>query len=447
VKLWACRNERGTGTAIQFGYRLVLANNLAKRTERRRRRQGVAMSKMLSGMRVIEGSAFVAAPSGGMHLALLGADVIRFDPIGGSLDYTRWPLAPGGASLYWASLNKGKRSIQVDLRSGEGRDIVSGLICAPGDQGGMFLTNFPARGWLGYESMREHRDDVIMVTITGNPDGSTAVDYTVNAAVGYPMATGPSELAEPVNHVLPAWDVICGQQAALGLLAADRHRRTTGAGQLVTLALSDVAMSTVANMGHIAEAEILGEQRARLGNDLYGAFGRDFVTSDGHRFIVVAISIKQWKGMLEATGTTAQVHALEQELGVDFADEGERFTHRDRLFALVEGYAARTPMVQVAESLNTHGCCWGQYNDFLGMVENDVRCSTDNPMFQRVDQPGVGSVLSAGSPLRFSADDHVVVPPAPVLGANTDQVLEELLGLSTSEIAGLHDRKVVAGPA
>ena len=142
------------------------------------------MSTMLSGMRVIEGSAFVAAPSGGMHLALLGADVIRFDPIGGSIDYTRWPLAPGGASLYWTSLNKGKRSIQVDLRSDEGRDVVRGLICAPGDQGGMFLTNFPARGWLGYESMREHRDDVIMVTITGNPDGSTAVDYTVNAAVG-----------------------------------------------------------------------------------------------------------------------------------------------------------------------------------------------------------------------------------------------------------------------
>jgi len=377
----------------------------------------------------------------------LGADVIRFDPIGGSIDYTRWPLAPGGASLYWTSLNKGKRSIQVDLRSDEGRDIVRGLISAPGDQGGMFLTNFPARGWLGYESMREHRDDVIMVTITGNPDGSTAVDYTVNAAVGYPTATGPSGAVEPVNHVLPAWDVICGQQAALGLLAADRHRRLTGAGQLVTLALSDVAMSTVANMGHVAEAEILGEQRPRLGNDLYGAFGRDFMTSDGERFIVVAISMKQWTGMLEATGITAQVQLLEQELGVDFADEGERFNHRDRLFALVETYASQTSMAQVAASLNAHGCCWGQYSDFLGMVNNDPRCSTENPMFQRVDQPGVGSVLSSGSPLRFGADEHVVVPPAPVLGADTDQVLEELLGLSTSEIAGLHDRNVVAGPA
>ncbi len=404
------------------------------------------MSTMLSGMRVIEGSAFVAAPSGGMHLALLGADVIRFDPIGGSIDYTRWPLAPGGASLYWTSLNKGKRSIQIDLRSPEGRDLVQGLVGAPGDNAGMFLTNFPARGWLSYESMREQRDDVIMVAITGNPDGSTAVDYTVNAAVGYPMATGPVDSDAPVNHVLPAWDVICGQQAALGLLAADRHRRATGTGQLVTLALADVAMSTVANLGHVAEAEILGGQRARLGNDLYGAFGRDFLTSDGQRFIVVAISIKQWNGMLEATGTSAQVAALEQELGVDFSDEGERFNHRDRLFALIEQYSARTPMAQVAAALDKNGCCWGKYNDFLGMVQNDERCSTANPMFQRVDQPGVGSVLSAGSPLRFGADDDVVVPPAPILGADTDQVLEELLGLSPTEVAALHDRGVVAGP-
>ena len=398
-------------------------------------------------MRVIEGSAFVAAPSGGMHLALLGADVIRFDPIGGSIDYTRWPLAPGGASLYWTSLNKGKRSIQIDLRSDEGRGLIHGLVGAPGDAGGMFLTNFPARGWLGYEAMKQAREDVIMVAIKGNPDGSTAVDYTVNAAVGYPSATGPAGSTEPVNHVLPAWDVICGQQAALGLLAADRHRRQTGNGQLVELALADVAMSTVANLGHVAEAEILGEQRPRLGNDLYGAFGRDFVSQDGERFIVVAISIKQWLGTLEATGTADDVAALEKELGVDFSDEGERFNHRDRLFALVDSYAASTPMAEIAASLDAHRCCWGQYSDFRGMVANDLRCSTDNPMFQRVDQPGVGSVLSSGSPLHFGADTNVIVPPAPVLGADTDQILEELLGLSTTEIAGLHDRGVVAGPA
>jgi len=382
-----------------------------------------------------------------MHLALLGADVIRFDPIGGGIDYTRWPLAPGGASLYWTALNKGKRSIQVDVRSDEGRELIHGLVSAPGSDGGMFLTNFPARGWLSYDAMKKQRDDLIMVAITGNPDGSTAVDYTVNASVGYPLVTGPSAAVEPVNHVLPAWDVICGQQAALGLLAAARHRQMHNEGQLVTLALSDVAMSTVANLGHVAEAEILGEQRARLGNDLYGAFGRDFVSSDGQRFIVVAISGKQWRGLLTASGLAEPVAVLEANRGVDFADEGERFNHRAELYELFDRYAASTTMSSIAEAFNDNGCCWGYYRDFLGMVEQDPRCSTANPMFQVVNQPGVGSVLSAGSPLRFGAGNLDQVPAAPILGADTDQVLEELLGLSTSEVASLHDRGVVRGPA
>jgi len=101
---------------------------------------------ILGGLRVVEGSAFVAAPLGGMTLAQLGADVIRFDDMGGGLDQHRWPLAADGQSLFWAGLNKGKRSIRVDLRRPEGRELITSLITAPGDQGGLFLTNFPARG-------------------------------------------------------------------------------------------------------------------------------------------------------------------------------------------------------------------------------------------------------------------------------------------------------------
>ncbi|HMX23487.1 MAG TPA: CoA transferase, partial [Accumulibacter sp.] len=79
------------------------------------------MDGILKGLRVVEGSAFVAAPLGGMTLAQLGADVIRFDPIGGGLDYGRWPLTLDGRhSLFWASLNKGKRSIAVDIRAPRG---------------------------------------------------------------------------------------------------------------------------------------------------------------------------------------------------------------------------------------------------------------------------------------------------------------------------------------
>ena len=78
------------------------------------------MTGILAGMRVVEGSAFVAAPLGGMTLAQLGADVIRFDPIGGGLDYNRWPITDEGKSLFWPGLNKGKRSIQIDLGTGAG---------------------------------------------------------------------------------------------------------------------------------------------------------------------------------------------------------------------------------------------------------------------------------------------------------------------------------------
>ena len=108
------------------------------------------MSGPLNGMRVIEGSAFVAAPSGGMTLAQLGAEVIRFDPIGGGLDYKRWPLTDDGQSLYWAGLNKGKKSIQVDFRSEEGQELLKALITASGEDAGYFLTNFPAEGWLSF---------------------------------------------------------------------------------------------------------------------------------------------------------------------------------------------------------------------------------------------------------------------------------------------------------
>ena len=112
------------------------------------------MPGILSGLRIVEGSAFVAAPLGGLTLAQLGADVIRFDQIGGGPDFTRWPVAADGQSLFWAGLNKNKRSVQVDLASPRGREIVRQLIAAPGEGGGIFLTNFPARGWLGYERAR-----------------------------------------------------------------------------------------------------------------------------------------------------------------------------------------------------------------------------------------------------------------------------------------------------
>ena len=126
------------------------------------------MTPVLEGLRVVEGSAFVAAPLGGMTLAQLGAEVIRFDAIGGGLDYQRWPVTEEGVSLFWAGLNKGKKSIQVDLRSEAGREIITQLITQPGPDNGIFLSNFPESSWLSYERLRQERDDLIYVNIDFN---------------------------------------------------------------------------------------------------------------------------------------------------------------------------------------------------------------------------------------------------------------------------------------
>ena len=400
------------------------------------------MSGVLSGMRVVEGSAFVACPSGGMTLAQHGADVIRFDAIGGGIDYHRWPLTPDGQSLYWQGLNKGKRSIQVDLRSPEGRELITTLATAPGPDTGIFTTNFPAVGWLSYDSLRQHRDDLIMVAITGNHDGSTAVDYTVNCAMGYPWLTGTDGT---INHVLPAWDIICGQTAAVGVLAAERQRSRTGQGSLVNLALSDVALAAVSMLGHVAEAQLMGTQRPRIGNDIYGAFGRDFELADGEHIQLVAVSARQWQGIVSACGIAEEVAALEAETGLDFTRvDGDRYLALDRLNPLVAQWCAAHTLAEASAALEAQGVCWGRYQSMLDLVANDPRCSTANPLFAEVVHPETGEYLTPGPPLRFS-DKHQVDPgPAPRLGQHTDEVLADVLGLSAAEIASLHDRQVVA---
>jgi 2-methylfumaryl-CoA isomerase len=405
------------------------------------------MAGILAGMRVVEGSAFVAAPLGGMTLAQLGADVIRFDPIGGGLDAYRWPITAAGKSLFWAGLNKGKRSIAVDMRSPRGKELLTNLITAPGENAGLFLTNFPAAGWLNYATLTACRADLIMVNIVGNPDGSSAVDYTVNPATGFTWTTGPSNLSTPVNHLLPAWDVITGTLAATGLLAAERKRRLEGTGQFIRLALADVALATVGHLGNIAEVQINKTERPRHGNYLYGAFGRDFATTDGKRVMVVGLTARQWRGLVSAVGIGDACGQIEQLLGIELAKEGDRFAAREVISALIEPWVASRTLSEVREVFDAHDVCWGPYQTFSELVGTDPRCSTANPMFAEVDQPGIGSYLMPGSPLEFSAYDRVPPAPAPLLGQHTDEVLAGILGLSGAEIGRLHDEGVVAGLA
>ncbi len=407
------------------------------------------MYDLLKGLRVVEGSAFVAAPTCGLYLAQMGAEVIRFDSIGGGPDFRRWPLAENGSSLYWEGLNKGKKSVALNLSSPEGREIAQRLAASGGaggaQEGAMFVTNFPVEGFLSYATLSALNRDLICVRVMGWADGSQGMDYTINSALGLPLMTGPTDDARPVNHVLAAWDLLTGAYCAFALTAALIGRMRGEGGREIRVPLSDVGAATMANLGFAAEALKTGEPRPRMGNDLYGAFGRDFITRDGQRLMLLCVTPRQWSQALEALGITGEVAAIEAELGVSFAaDEGLRFTHRARLYPLFERAFAAKDAADLTPALDAGGVTWGAYQTMVDAL-GDRRLYKDNPLFQTVRHPSGLDYIAPGAMGTVLPDVRRAVKPAPRLGQHTDEVLAEVLGMSGSEIGRLHDAGLVAG--
>ncbi len=403
------------------------------------------MNNLLADLRIVEFSAFVAAPLGGMTMAQFGAEVIRIDPLKGGIDHYRWPVTDSGASIYWAGLNKAKRSVALALDKPEGRELAKAIATAPGPGAGIVLTNLPPLPGLDYASLKAARDDIIMLRLIGNRDGSAAVDYTVNAASGFPLVTGTG--GAPINNVLPAWDIATGLYLSTALLAAERHRTRTGQGQEVVAALADVMLAMVGHLGYIGDVQINGRSRPPLGNDLYGSFGRDFATADGRRVMIIALTPRQWRALGRATGTGDALAAIGPRLGVDLDSEAGRFAARDAIADIIAPWCAARTRAGIAAVFAGSGVLWGPFQEFAELVGADPRCSTANPLFAEIDQPGIGRYLAPGLPLDFSAAPRQPTRPAPLLGQHTDQVLGEVLGLSAAEIGRLRDSGIAAGPA
>ena len=403
------------------------------------------MTGILAGLRIVEGSAFIAAPLGGMTLAQLGADVIRFDDLKGGLDSDRWPVTKDGNSIYWAGLNKGKRSIAVDLRSSKGRELLTALITAPGEGGGIFSTNMPARGWLSYEELSKKRADLIALNIVGDRHGAANVDYTVNSITGFPLVTGPKDHQGPVNNVLPAWDIATAYAAAMSILAAERHRRLTGKGQRIVLPLQDMALAAVSATGYIGEAVINSVDRPRFGNEIFGTFGRDFRTKDGRYVMICIFSDRHLEALAKAGGFADAFARIEKDKGVDLKLEADRWNARAEIAAVLEPWVAGQSAADVAAALKKAGALWAPYQSFRELSQ-DKDAVLDNPMFTVLDQPGIGRYPVAATPFQFGAFERQLPRVAPTLGQHTDEILSAILGLSDREIGKLHDDKVVGGP-
>ena len=396
------------------------------------------MYNLLEGLSVIEASSFVASPTAGLYCAQFGAEVIRVDQIGGGPDFHRWPVTTDNDSLYWENLNRAKKSVALDLGRPEGRELLQQLVRATGQ----FITNFPANGFLSHETLAVGRPDLVTVRVMGWADGSPALDYTVNNAVGYPLMTGTGP--DPVNHVLPAWDLLSGAYAAFALLAAIRRRETTGEGSEVRVPLSDVAIGTVANLGGIAEVLYSGENRPRLGNAVYGLFGRDFVARDGVRTMIVVVTHRQWANLVSVLGLGDAIAAIEKARGVNFAkDDGLRFEHRDALYPLFENAIRARDQVDLAAALDTAGIVHSAYRDMIDAA-NDPRLVQNNPMFSAFGgNPSGFDYPASGAFGTVPQQERGPPQAAPYNGQHSEEVLATRLNMSSGEIARLIDQGII----
>jgi 2-methylfumaryl-CoA isomerase len=403
--------------------------------------------KLLDGLSIVEASSFVASPTAGLYCAQMGAEVIRVDHKAGGLDYDRYMLTKEGRSLSWENLNRAKKSVALDLRSEEGRELLVALAASTGN----VITNLPEKSFLSHAAISEARPEgapeLVSVRIMGWHDGRQAMDFTVNAASGYPLMCGPEDWdqasAPPVNQVLPAWDFITGAYCAFALLAALRHRDATGAGSELRVPLGDVAIGTLANSGAMAEMLYRGGDRERLGNAIWGAFGRDFHSRDGVRFMVAALTAKQWAGLVRAFDIESATAELEQRLGVRFADgDRPRFEHRQTLFELFQSVASGVDYAELEARMAAEGTTFERYRTAYEAA-NDPVLVADNPLFAQTDANPSGFAYPA--PRSFAnlpGQDAGEPAPAPFLGEHTEQVLAERLGLSSGAIGDLVDRDI-----
>ena len=405
------------------------------------------MYSLLSGLSIVEASSFVASPTAGLYCAQLGAEVIRVDHKAGGLDYDRYMLTREGRSLSWENLNRAKKSVALDLKSAEGRELLVALAAAAGN----LITNLPERSFLSHEAVAAKRPDLVSVRIMGWHDGRQAMDFTVNAASGYPQMTGPADWGEgesgadppPVNHVLPAWDFITGAYCAFALLAGIRHRDVSGKGSELRVPLGDVAIGTMANSGAMAEMLYRGGDRERLGNAIWGAFGRDFRSRDGKRFMVAALTSKQWRGLVAAFGLEGEIAALEEELGVHFAaGDTPRFAHRERLFALFQQTAEGLAWSELEARLAAQDCTYERYRT-THEAATDPLLVTGNPLFgPSPANPSGFAYPATRSFANIPGQKRSDPRPAPFLGEHTEEVLAEKLGLAGAQIAALVDRGI-----
>ncbi len=395
------------------------------------------MDSLLEGVRILDLTRVLAGPYASMVLADLGAEVIKVElPSSGDESRGFGPFQ-NGESAYFTSVNRGKKSVTIDLRQERGRDLALGLA----ETCDVLVENFRPgsmdRFGLGYETVHAKYPQLVYASISGF--GQTgpyaqrpAYDILIQAMGGLASITGEPN-SPPVRVGSSIADLSAALFGAVGILAALQRASRTGEGQQIDISMLDCQVALLENA--LARYAVSGEVPQPLGSrhPAITPF-QFFAVSDGH-IVLAAGNDGLWRKLCTALGLLDLIEDSR------FADNALRTENHAALEPLLAEVLADKTVAEWCEVLVQAGVPSGPLCD-VGEVFNDEQIAA-REMIVEIDHPIAGRQAMPNSPLKFSQTPIQLQRPAPLLGQHTEEVLRDMLDLGTDEITGLRADGVI----
>jgi crotonobetainyl-CoA:carnitine CoA-transferase CaiB-like acyl-CoA transferase len=396
------------------------------------------MPEALDGLRVLDFTSVLAGPLATMNLGDLGADVIKIENPKTGDDTRHWgPPWKGELSAYFASVNRNKRSVSLDLKSAEGQEIARQLAA----QSHVVVENFKigqmASFGLGYEDLKKLNPNLVYCSITGF--GQTGVyaeragyDYVVQAMSGLMSITGEKD-GEASKVGVAISDVIAGLYATSAILAALHHAQATGQGQYIDISLLDTQIAALVNIA--SNYLVSGQNPPRYGNQHQNIVPYQTFRASDQEFVVAVGNDKQFRLLCHLI----QMPHLAND--ADFSTNPARVQNRDRLVAiLADAFLAKT--AEEWESLLVDaGIPAGRINSVEQALSSENMASRELVQTVRLD---TGELLKlVASPMKLSATPPQIHTAPPRLGVHTASVLTELLGYDEKQLLTLQEKGVI----
>ncbi len=391
----------------------------------------------LEGVRVLDLSRVLAGPFCTMLLADLGAEVIKIEEPERGDDARSFPPFVGDQSAYFINVNRGKKSIALNLKHPKGREIFLKLAEISDVVVENFRPGVAERLGIGYEDVRRVNPKIVYASISGfgqyGPYRNRAGYDLIGQAMGGIMSITGWPDTPPTKVGTAIADILAALFCCTGILAALRAREITGEGQRVDVSLVD---SVVAACEAYLEMYLVeGRVPTRIGNRYEFVYPYDsFRTKDGW-VVIGAGNDSLWRRLCEAMG-------MEELVGDPrFETNRRRVENHGELKTIIEEWTRERSTREVVEILTEHGVPCAPVYTIRDVCEDEHVAARE--MLVEIRQPGVGRIKVVGCPIKMEPSKARIRGGAPLLGQHTDEILEELLGYSNEEISRLREEGVV----